>query len=272
MTPNRTLTTALRERFTDARAAPEALEGLTALGVMAGRASCRAFRPEPPAPEIVETLCAVALAAPSKSDLQQRDIVVIRDAAIRARLNALLAGQAWIAGAPTLLVFCANNRRQRQWHEWRGRAFANDHLDAFFNASVDAAIALAAFIAAAEAAGLGCCPISTIRNEAAAVSDCLGLPRHVFPVAGLAVGYPSAAPRRVSMRLPLGATVHVDRFDESGVRAAVDAYDEARRAAERISGGGDERRVWSDQKARQYAQTQREDFGRFVRERGFSLE
>ena len=43
-----------------------------------------------------------------------------------------------------LLIFCGNNRRQRLWHGWRDKPFANDHLDAFFNASVDAGIALTA--------------------------------------------------------------------------------------------------------------------------------
>jgi len=52
-------------------------------------------------------------------------------------------------------------------HAWRGHTFANDHLDGFFNATVDAAIALEAFVAAAEAAGLSCYPISVIRNHAA---------------------------------------------------------------------------------------------------------
>lgn len=102
---------------------------------------------------MLDTLAAVALSSPSKSDLQQRDILIVEDAAIRARINVLLKDQDWIPGCPHLLVFLGNNRRQRQVHAWRGHTFANDHLDAFFNATVDAAIALEAFVAAAEAAG-----------------------------------------------------------------------------------------------------------------------
>ena len=48
----------------------------------------------------------------------------------------------------------------------RGRPFANEHLDAFFNPVVDAALVLASFLRAAEAVGLGCCPISVIRDHA----------------------------------------------------------------------------------------------------------
>jgi nitroreductase/FMN reductase [NAD(P)H] len=95
-------------------------------------------------------LCALALCAPTKSDLQQRDIVIINAPSLRAEIGALLAtgplGQKWIESVPNLLIFCGNNRRQRQVHALRGRHFANAHLDAFFNAAVDAAIALSAFV------------------------------------------------------------------------------------------------------------------------------
>ena len=153
-------------------------------------------------------IAAVALSAPAKSDLQQRDVVIVEDPDLRRKVTGLVTGEnPWLEKAPAFLVFCGNNRRQRQLHEWRGRPFANDHLDAFFNAAVDAGIVLQAFITAAATAGLGCCPVSAIRNHAQTVSDLLKLPDHVFPVAGLGVGWP-AAKGHVTARLPLAATLH----------------------------------------------------------------
>ena len=228
-------------------------------------------------PALLEVLCAAALSAPSKSDLQQRDIVVLEDAAQRRRVTSLL-DDPWIGEAPCFLVFLGNNRRQRQIHEWRGHAFANDHLDPFFNAAVDAAIALGVFVAAAEAVGLGCCPISIIRNHAAKVSEILALPDHVFPVAGLTLGWPSE-PGHVSLRLPLAATVHRDRFDDREIRAQIDAYDRRRAAVQpyrRQRYAEDYETVpfygWSEDKARQYAVPLRADFGAFVRAQGFHLD
>jgi nitroreductase/FMN reductase [NAD(P)H] len=175
-------------------------------------------------------------------------------------------------------VFCGNNRRQRLVHEWRGFPFVNDHLDAFFNAAVDAGIALAQFIVAAEAVGLGCCPISAIRNQAAEVSALLALPDHVFPVAGLALGWPRTLPT-ASLRLPLAVTVHRDRYSEAGLRDAVDAYDARRTAAQPYAAqrytaefGRAPNYGWSEDKARQYAKPERETFGTFVRAKGFRLE
>jgi nitroreductase/FMN reductase [NAD(P)H] len=273
------LSAALTARFgapAPAAAGPDAWLGL------ATRGSCRAFRPGRVAPEMIATLCALALCAPSKSDLQQRDIVVVADPKLRRALDKLLCtgplGQAWIAEAPHLLVFCGNNRRQRLVHEWRGFPFVNDHLDAFFNAAVDAGIALAQFVVAAEAAGLGCCPISAIRNHAAEVSALLALPNHVFPVAGLALGWPRTEPA-ASMRLPLAVTVHRDRYSEAVLHELVDAYDARRAAAQPYAAqrySADFGRAtfygWSEDKARQYAKPERETFGAFVRAKGFRLE
>ena len=243
---------------------------------MAKRGSCRRYKPEPVSSALIETLCALALASPSKSDLQQRDIVIVEDVANRARINALLADQEWIKAAPHLLIFLGNNRRQRQVHAWRGLAFANDHLDAFFNASVDAGIALSAFVLAAEAAGLGCCPISVIRNHSAVVSGMLGLPDHVFPVAGLAFGWP-LQPTHMSLRLPLSATVHRDRYRDCA-KATVDTYDARRnsvfpyRVQRNVAEfGASPTYGWSEDKARQYARPERADFGAFVKGKGFNL-
>ena len=252
----------------DAAAVPEA---------MLARGSVRRFTDAPVDPQAVRLLCAAALSSPTKSDLQQRDIVVLQDPGQRAALAALVADQDWVAQAPCLLVFCGNNRRQRQIHGWRGHPFPNDHLDAFFNAAVDAAIALAAFVTAAEAAGYGCCPISAVRNQPEAVSDLLGLPEHVFPVAGLGLGHPAAAPV-VSPRLPLEATVHLDRFSEAGIREAVEGYDARREAVQpfrrqRMADtlGTVQPYGWSEDKARQYCVPERAGWGAFVRAKGFDL-
>jgi len=245
---------------------------------LAARGSVRAFRDPPPTRDELALIAALALAAPTKSDLQQRDIVLVTEPEQRDALAALVAEQGWTAGAPAFAVICANHRRQRLIHEMRGRAFANDHLDAFFNASVDAGIVLAAFVLAAEAYGFGTCAISAIRNRAAEASELLGLPDYVFAVAALAVGRPAQAPE-ISLRLPLRATVHEERFDDAVQREAIDAYD-ARRAAEqpnprqrRVSELGEaEPYTWSEDKARQYGLPERADFGAFIRAKGFKLD
>jgi nitroreductase/FMN reductase [NAD(P)H] len=249
---------------------------------LATRGVVRSYTGEPVPFELLHRLCALALCAPTKSDLQQRDIVIVDDAELKREILSPLTqgpiGQAWLNDVPALLIFCGNNRRQRLWHAWRGKPFANDHLDAFFNASVDAGIALTAFVLAAEAQGLGACPISAIRNRAAAISELLGLPQHVFPVAGLGVGWPAVAPKQ-SMRLPLDVTVHHNFYREDDLHGAVDDYDRRREAAQPYreqrsvdAFGKAQAYGWSEDKARQYAVPERADFGAYIRERGFRLD
>lgn len=265
------LAAVLAARYADA---PQAEVENEVLRVMAGRGSVRRFTQAAVPDAWLDVICAAAMAAPSKSDLQQRDIIIVKSAAKRAALVKLVAGQAWVADAPMLVVFCGNNRRQRFLHDWHDVPFANDHLDAFFNAVGDAAIALGAFVTAAEALGLGCCPISAVRNEAQAVSELLALPDHVFPFAGLAVGFPQDA-AAISPRLPLGVTCHVDSYGEEGLQDAVTEYDRTRVYAtqrETQKFGTAQPYGWSHDKVRQYSQPERADFGAFVRARGFKLD
>jgi nitroreductase/FMN reductase [NAD(P)H] len=183
----------------------------------------------------------------------------------------------WIMDAPVFLVFCGNNRRIRQVGEWRGKPFANEHLDHFMNAAVDTALVMMSFIRAAEAVGLGTCPISHVRNHADVTSRTLELPEGVFPVAGLCVGYPAEA-GRISPRLQLEVTVHMDRHDETGLAEKIDSYDRRRHEVLPYRRQRDVKRYgtaelygWSEDKARQCSVLERENFGEFIRRQGFSL-
>ena len=265
----------LQLRFDDMPEADGEAPGLWQ--TIAGRQSCRAYTDQPVDPALLQQICALALSSPTKSDLQQRDIVIVADPEKRAAIDALFPDSPWIADAPVFLVVCGNNRRLRQIHERARHPFENDHLDAFFNAAVDAGIALSAFALAAEAAGLGTCPISTIRDHVDLINELLELPDWVFPVAGMTVGWPGRAPR-INLRLPLAATVHTDCYNEDAQQAAVEAYD-LRRAELRPYGsqrdpdrfGTRDPYTWSEDKARQYAEPQRTDFGAYVRRKGFKL-
>lgn len=273
----RELFDALNFRFDAQLGPPDETVGKTAmLKSMASRRSHRRFKPEPLSLDLLQMLCAVALSSPSKSDMQQRDIVIVRDKAKHQRL-AEMVGQEWIPSAPELLVFCGNNKRQRQIHAWREKPFENDHLDAFFNPAVDAGIAMQAFVTAAESIELGCCPISGIRNDCAVVNEILELPEYVFPVVGLGVGWP-AAEGHMSVRLPLEATVHVDTFKDEAIETQVEAYDDRRYAIHHATNqrqverfGEAEKYTWSEDKARQYANPERAEFGAFVKSKGFLL-
>ncbi|MEM7176227.1 MAG: nitroreductase family protein [Pseudomonadota bacterium] len=267
----------LSDLFNERFGPTQGTDQIDVLEPMAGRGSMRYFTQREVPPSLIRTLAATALASPTKSDLQQRDILIVTDPEIRRGLEAC-CGQDWIAGAPAFLVFLGNHRRQRRLATLHGLPFGNDHADAPFNAAIDAAVAMMAFVAAAERIGLGCCPVSTIRNRPGEVAALLGLPDHVFPAMGLGLGWPEFSPR-ISMRLPLDVTLHENRFDDTGEEAATRAYSRARTAhrpypAQRgVAEFGDSPDYgWSEDKARQYVHPDRAGWGAYLRKIGFSLE
>jgi nitroreductase/FMN reductase [NAD(P)H] len=276
--PATRIESAIEERFGTRIPTDAKLPGLEELRRMVEHRSHRKYTSEPVDPGLLRLLLACALSAPSKSDLQQADIVHVADRGKVRAIADLIPDMPWIADAPVFLVFCGNNRRIRQIGRWRAKPFVNDHLDHFMNAAVDAGIVLATFIRAAEAVGLGTCPISAVRNRPNEVNTLLGLPECVFPVAGLTLGYPRET-GRITPRLPLDVTTHTDRFEESRVRENIDEYDRRRHALmpyrrQRNSAGFGEADFygWSEDKARQYGVPERTDFGAFIRSKGFSLD
>jgi len=270
--------TALAERFGERFHAEVAPAGREKLAGMAAHRVCRRYQVGDVPPDLVRLLCACALSAPTKSDLQQADILIIREKTKRHAIGALLPEMPWLIDAPVFVIFLANGRRTPQIAEMRGKPFPNDHLDLFFNATVDAAIVIAGFVHAAEATGLGCCPISVIRDHAQAIADMFALPDKIVPVAGLTLGWPAEA-GAISPRLPLSVTVHEERYGETGLAAKIDAYDRRRAALRPYRKQREPERFgtadfygWSEDKARQYASPQRAGFGAFVRKQGFVLE
>ncbi len=284
MTDTPTIDDLLQLRFDDA---PQNVPGKPKNGLwhtIANRQSCRLYEDKPVDTDLVRQLCALALASPTKSDLQQRDVIIIDDPDKRATINALFPGSAWIADAPVFLVFCGNNRRLRQIHDRAGITFENDHLDAFFNAGVDAGIALSAFALAAEAAGLGTCPISTIRDHLETVNELLELPDWVFPVAR----HDASAGRAG----PIGSICACRWPPRFGTDTYNEAADRKRLSRPTICGvpncgpyglnatttggqtaGTRDPYTWSlRQTARQYAEPQRTDFGAYIRNKGFKLD
>jgi nitroreductase len=274
----RRIETLLQDRFGEQVPIDPSWPGLDHVESIIKHRVIRRYSAKPLDAGLIRLICACALSAPSKSDLQQRDILVVEDPGIRRDIADLLPDMPWVGQAPAFLVFLANGRRLPQIAELRGKPFPNDHFDLVFNATADAAIALATAVTAAEAMGLAACPISVIRDHAARIGEWLGLPERVIPFAGLCLGWP-ADQGRLSPRLPLTMTVHRNRFDEQNFSAMIEAYDRRREQAapyrqQRDTGtwGRVAEYGWSEEKARQYAQPQRNDFGGYVRNRGFSTE
>jgi nitroreductase len=268
-------------RFGEAPDLPEEVPDTPWLRQVLLRRSHRRYAPRPVPEPLLRLLLGAAFSASSKSDFQQVSVIRVEEAGRRGRLAALIPDMPWIGTAPVFLVFCGDARRLERLGEFSGHPGDNGAFEGFFNAAVDAALVLQTFILAAEASGLGCCPISALRNHADAVAQIVELPDRVFPVAGLCIGYP-AAEGFVSMRLPLAVTLHTDRYSDEHLAEDIAAYD--RRRVARYSPPREQQRApesfgyadfygWSEDKARQAAaQPEGQTFPAHLRRHGFTFD
>jgi len=171
-------------------------------------------------------------------------------------------------------------RRIRRLAELRGHDYQNNNADTFMNACVDAALAMQNFITAAESAGLGCCPISMIRNKIDDFAAILELPDGVFPIAGLTLGWPEWG-GIAAVRLPQAITVHRETYDDTALEAEVAEYDERAHERKPIKPGGQrhidlygelEKCTWSENVARQLSRPERAGFAAFLSKKGIRLD
>ena len=250
----------------------------TIMGLL-GHRVCRAFDDRDLDEGLLNLLLACAQSAPTKSNLQQYSIIVVREKAKQKAITDLIPSMPWIADAPVFLAFLGDVRRIRRLADLRSHDYANNNADTFMNATVDAALAMQMFINAAESVGLGCCPISYVRNRIEDYAAILKLPDGVFPIAGLPVGWPARS-GYVSMRLPQDIIVHHESYDDGSLDTAVTAYDDRNHDRFPLPAGKQrhvdkygvmEKCTWSENVTRQLSLPERDGFAAWLKSRGIDL-
>lgn len=187
--------------------------------------SVRDYQPEPVPPDMLETIVAAAQRSSTSSNLQMMTVVAVTDSAKRRRLAELCGNQQHIAQAPAFLAWCADLHRLDVACELRSYTQVAEYVENFTLAAVDTAIAAQTGALAAESLGLGICYIGSIRNNPQDVIELLDLPRLVFPVTGMTVGWPAKTPA-LRPRLATGAVLHWERYNRDQAEALRD-YDRA---------------------------------------------
>jgi nitroreductase/FMN reductase [NAD(P)H] len=240
----------------------------------------RKYKSNPINEQTMALLLSAAQSAPTKSNLQQYSIVIIRDPEVRNAVSELVPSMPWVRNAPVIAIFLGDVRRIRRLAEIRGHTYQNNNADTFMNAAVDAALAMQCFITAADYLGLGTCPISYVRNRIDDLAEILDLPDGVFPISGLCIGYPDDA-GYVSMRLPQKVVVHQDLYNDDDLETDVKDYDD--RNHERFAltptkqrhtdkYGVLEKCTWSENVARQLSLPERAGFADYLKRKGINLD
>ena len=219
---------------------------------------------------LLETIVSTAQSAATSSFLQGATVIRVRLPESRKKMAAYAGNQAYVESAAEFLVFCADLKRPGNCCEQYEKPFAGDFTEHFIIATVDVALMAQNMVIAAEAAGLGICYIGGIRNKPREVSDLLQLPKGVYPVFGLCLGYPDQDPE-CKPRLPLSVIMKDEVYNEEGDAESIAAYDEQVREYYRQRTGGGHGICWSEQVSTLLSEKARPHMRDFLAEQGFKM-
>ena len=177
------------------------------------RRTIRQYAPRDVDDQLLLRLLADAERTQTMGNLQLYSVVVTRDADKKAQLAPAHFNQPMVTQAPVVLAFCADFRRTTRWAEERQADPGYDNPLSFLNAATDALLYCQTFCNLAEAEGLGLCYLGTTVYMPEAIIDILALPRLVFPVATITLGWPDEQPP-LTDRLPIEAIVHRETYDD----------------------------------------------------------
>ncbi len=199
------------------------------------RGSCRSFSKRKIPVEVLRMVLAAGTHAPTGGNLQPYSVIKIEDEASR-QWFVDLAGQSFIGEAPVLLLFCIDWRRIERWAELEVAPFtATSSFRHFWISFQDTIICAQNICTAADALGLGSCYIGTVLEFFSELRDKFQLPRGVFPVVLLCLGYPEekVLPRK---KLGIKVIVHDEKYHELSDEELLDTY-------EKKYSGPDSRRI-----------------------------
>jgi len=161
------------------------------------RRSVRRYRPDPVPDQIIRKIMEAASWAPSSSNSQPWEFVVVRDRNTLEKLSRTHAYAGMLKGAPMCIVACSDpTRSPNHWVE-------------------DCSIAVENMLLAARAEGLGTCWIAVYRptdqQRENRVREVLSIPKDIRVVALVGVGYPAENPQPPARR-KLEEIIHYEKY------------------------------------------------------------
>lgn len=195
------------------------------LKLLIERASCRSFSDKKISPDVLQLILMAGIHAPTGGNLQPYSIIKIEKDKTKQKL-AELCGQNFMSKAPIHLLFCIDLHRIERWAKLEIAPFtATSSFPHFWISFIDTIICAQNICTAADSLGLGSVYIGTIMEFFSDIRDMFQLPKGVFPVVLLCLGYPKAKPQP-RKKLDIQIIVHTERYHEIEDQELIDAFNE----------------------------------------------
>ena len=193
---------------------------------MSNRVSVRDFVPNQQIPkETIVEIIGAAQKASTSFNLQTYCAISITDKELRKQIAELSENQDFIIDASAFIVVCTDLHKIDLINQITGRTY---YQEKFFESTlmgiIDATLFGQALASAAESYGLGICFVGGIRSNIERIDAMLKLPQKVFPLFGLAIGYPKRRnPKKP--RLPISGIYFENGYNSDYMEKAIEDYD-----------------------------------------------
>jgi len=170
--------------------------------------------------ELMNTILEAGIRAPTASSMQRYSIIIIKDKERRKAIGAYPCS--------TVLVFNVDLNRWVKMCESIGETYPFSGVRHLLTGMVDALLCAENIVIAAQSLGVGSCFTNSIfkAGSMSEIFKILKLPKYVFPVIALCLGYPKEWPKRKRSRLRRGIfhneTYH--DFSEEDIEGILQEY------------------------------------------------
>jgi nitroreductase len=164
------------------------------------RRSIRKYKPEPVPEGLVKKILEAAVWAPSGSNIQPWNFIVIKDRKVLNMVRKISPG--YFGDAPLAILVCSDKKRAYKL----GGELGRDYLTI-----ADCALAVQNMLLAAYASGLGTCIVKSFSSTA--IKHILEIPDEIEPELLVIVGYPDQSPKP-PLRRPLEEITCLNKYGE----------------------------------------------------------
>ena len=230
--------------------------------------SVRTFTSEAVSEDMVTAIIETAGWAATSNYIQAYSVIRVRNAQTRKKIAQLAGGQPWVETSPVFLIFCADLNRAQNACFYENKKMVSGYTEQFIIATVDVSLAAQNAMIAAESLGLGGVYIGGIRNDPKTVCDLLNIPKHVYPLFGMCLGFPAEV-KEQKPRLPVDIILKEEVYQED--KAPLKPYNTVCQKYYQERSKGPREETWTRQISKMVGQVSRPHMRAFLKDKGFEF-
>lgn len=184
------------------------------LNLLTSHKTVRKYADKKISEQTLNRLLTASCRASNNGNMQTYSIVISIDEEVKKQLAPAHFNQPMITEAAAVLTFCVDFNRFSKWCKMRNANPGYANFLSYSSGSIDAMLAAQNFCIAAESEGFGICYLGTTLYNPMSIVETLKLPKLVFPVSTVTIGYPAEVPAKQEDRLPLTGIAHHEVYHD----------------------------------------------------------